>query len=157
MKCYQLRQFLISIFFSVFCGGKWMGGSSFLQPSPVVQQVALLQPHTSYTAEVASCCPVILLPNSNLQSPSSTVTCSGPPTCTHTTFCTTQDTVILGRSPKYLHTVPPLSLIFPDCFAWWCNHSFVLSYVSYWMFKVMVGCVMVDVDWCCNCRTSLWH
>jgi hypothetical protein len=26
--------------------------------------------------------------------------------------------MILGRSPVYLHTLPPLRHIFPDCFAW---------------------------------------
>ena len=110
------------------------GSSSYLQPSPVVQQVAVLQPHTSRTAQCAGCCPVILLPNSNLQSPSSTVTCSGSPTCTRTTFGITQDVAILGRSPTYLHTLLPLRHIFPECFAWWCDHSFVLSYASYYTF-----------------------
>jgi len=115
------------------------GSSSFLQPSPVVQQAAVLHPHTSRTAQFAGCCPVILLPNSNLQSPSSTVTCSRSPTCTCTIFGITQDATILGQSPTYLHTVPSLRHIFPDCFLWWHGHSFVLSYASYCTFPHSAG------------------
>jgi len=87
--------------------------------------------HQSYST-ICRLLPVILLPNSNLQSPSSTVPCSGSPTCTRTTFDTTQDAEILGRSPSYLHTVPPLCHIFQT--VWWRNHSCVLSYVSYCTF-----------------------
>jgi len=131
MKCYQTVPILhINILLS-FLWGDMNGGSSFLQPSPAIRQVAVLQPHTSRTAQFAGCCQVTLLPNSNLRSPSSTVICSGSPTCTRTTFDTTRDAVILGWSPTYLHPVPPLRHIFPDCFAWWRDHSFVLSYASY--------------------------
>jgi len=108
-------------------------GSSFLQPSPVVQWVAVLQPHTSYGTSCK------LLPSntpSKFKSPISQQHCHLFRT-THMHsyhFCTTQDNVILGRRPKYLYIMPPLRLIFPDSFAWWRDHSFVLSYVSYCMF-----------------------
>jgi len=60
----------------------------------------------SCKAQVAGCYQGIILPNSNLRSPSNAVTCTWPPTHTRTPYDITQDAAIFGKGPTYLHTVP---------------------------------------------------
>ena len=87
-------------------GNEW--GSSFLQPSATAScsSAAL---HQSYGTSCK------LLPSntaSKFKSPIFQQHChSRPPTCTRTTFRTTQDAVILARSPKY-HTLCHLFALF---------------------------------------------